>query len=49
MPNITDYRPIIILSPVIKFLEGFIIAALRHYAKYSLNKRQFGFVPRVSI
>lgn len=48
-PQIHEYRPIIIVSPIIKFLEGLLLPKLRNYAISKLHKWQFGFVPGVSI
>lgn len=47
--GIEEYRPIIVMSPVVKFLEGYIVGALRLYAKSRLSREQFGFVPGLSI
>jgi hypothetical protein len=33
MPELHEYRPIIVQSPVVKFLEGYITSALRKYAR----------------
>ena len=47
--GVEDYRPIVIYSAVIKFLEGYLIRDLRKYLKYRLTREQFGFVPNVGI
>ncbi len=31
-PKVPEYRPIVIASPVVKFLEGYIVPDLRRYA-----------------
>ncbi len=31
-PQLVEYRPIVVTSPVVKFLEGAIMAHLRKYA-----------------
>jgi hypothetical protein len=49
MPQLHEYRPIIVLSPVVKFLEGRIVGTLRRYAKERLGREQFGFVPGLSV
>lgn len=47
--NYRQYRPIIVSSPCVKFLEGLFIGKLRNYVMNKLNKWQIGFVPRLSI
>lgn len=37
------------LSPVVKFLEGYLVRTLKKYCKERLNRNQFGFVPGLSI
>jgi hypothetical protein len=49
MPESHEYRPIVVLSPVIKFLEGFLVKTLKKYCKERLNRHQYGFVPGLSI
>lgn len=49
MPGIADYRPIIVLSPVVKFLEGLIIGALRRYSRERLSEAQYGFVAGLGV
>jgi hypothetical protein len=44
-----NYRPIIVLSPIYKFLEGYLMKSLRHVAKHHISKDQYGFVPGISI
>lgn len=48
-PAVSDYRPIVIASPVIKFLEGLIKKELAVYMSERLNKKQYGFVKGVGI
>ena len=47
IPQVDQYRPIVALSPVVKFLEGAIVGYLRNYCKRLPN--QFGFIPNLSI
>jgi hypothetical protein len=49
IPRIDQYRPICVLSPPVKFLEGYIIDSLREYGIKKLNRSQFGFVSGKSI
>lgn len=49
VPNFTEYRPIIIQSPVIKFLEGYIRPSLRQYGKDRMQWQQFGFIEGAGI
>jgi hypothetical protein len=49
IPMIHEYRPIVVLSSVVKFLEGYIADSLRQYTLKKLNVRQFGFIPGMSI
>lgn len=49
IPTIEEYRPIIVMSPLIKFIEGRLVGRLRSYGKTRLNKAQFGFVSRLSV
>ena len=48
-PEITNYRPIVVTSSLVKFLEGFILPSLRVYQKKHLHKSQIGFVPGLGI
>jgi len=48
-PHIDQYRPIVVTSSIIKFLEGFITNSLRKYAVNNMHKHQFGFIPGLSI
>jgi hypothetical protein len=48
-PKVSEYRPIVITSPIIKFLEQFIRDDLTNYAKTQLHQWQFGFIPGVGI
>jgi hypothetical protein len=51
-PNINpaeNFRPIIVVSNVIKYLEGFIMKRLSEYGKNNLDKSQFGFIKKVGI
>ena len=43
VPQMDQYRPIAVLSPVLKFLEGAIIQQLRWYGNTRLNSAQQGF------
>jgi hypothetical protein len=47
--GIGDYRPIVIISYVMKFLEQLIMPELQTNQKERLSRLQFGFVPNVSI
>ena len=44
-PTPSEYRPIVVCSPVIKFLEGLLVDDLRRYLTEKMSKLQFGFVP----
>jgi hypothetical protein len=48
-PEIDQYRPIIVESPVIKFWEGLITSSLRKWMQHHMEKSQFGFAPGRSI
>ena len=43
------FRPLVVASKMVKFMEGFIMQKLRIYAKHRLNQRQFGFRPGSNI
>lgn len=47
--TIEEYRPIVIQSPVLKFIEGKIIKPLKQYVSLKKVKSQFGFVQGVGI
>ena len=49
MPQVSEYRPIIVMSPLIKFLEGRLVGKLRHYGRRKLHYTQFGFVSKLGI
>ena len=49
IPQLTEYRPIIVTSPLVKYLEGIIMEHLRNYSVKRLNRSQYGFCPQVSI
>jgi hypothetical protein len=49
LPEVKDYRPIVVLSPVYKFIEGFTIRNLKRHARNEISKDQFGFIPGISI
>jgi hypothetical protein len=48
-PEIEQYRPIIVESPVIKFWEGIITPSIRRWMQEGMDKSQFGFAPGHSI
>ena len=45
IPDYTEYRPIVVSSPVVKYLEGIIMPYLRVYAVNRMNRSQYGFCP----
>ena len=45
----SQYRPIVVMSHVIKFLEGFLVDKLKNYLNYRTSVRQFGFKKGVCI
>jgi hypothetical protein len=49
LPTIQDYRPIVVLSPIYKFIEGYIMNSLRSHARAGISLDQYGFIPGVSI
>ena len=49
VPEHTEYRPIIVTSPVVKYLEGIVMEHLRKYAVTSLHRAQYGFCPQIGI
>ena len=49
VPEIHQYRPIVVSSPIVKMLEGFIAPALSHWMETRMVKNQFGFKPKRSI
>jgi hypothetical protein len=49
IPQLINYRPIIIVNPIIKFLEGYIMPQLNYYAIHHLPHAQNGFKPKASI
>lgn len=49
LPTVDNYRPIIVSSCFVKFLEGAILPELREYQRNHLHKNQIGFVPGCSI
>ena len=44
--NINEYRPIICISSLVKFMEAIMIDDLNDYLSNHLNKNQIGFVPK---
>ena len=46
--KIDEYRPIVVLSSVVKFLEGLLVDDLRYWCSRNL-KKQFGFMQGLSI
>ena len=48
IPRFDQFRPIIILSPMIKFIELRFYRKLLNYLKWDLDKNQIGFVPNCS-
>lgn len=47
-PQTHEYRPIVVLSPIVKFLEGYIVKQLQYWCKTNL-KKQYGFVGGLNI
>lgn len=47
--QINRYRPIVVSSPVVKYLEGLLIGKLRDYGLRGLSNKQFGFRGGVGI
>lgn len=48
-PTVERYRPIVVLSHTIKFLEGLIVDKLRNYLHKETNENQFGFKKGICI
>lgn len=44
IPSVSEYRPIVITSPIIKALEAYLLPDLQTYGIIRLNKNQVGFV-----
>lgn len=42
-PKLAEHRPLVIASPVIKFLEGAVLPELERYAAMRMNRAQFAF------
>ena len=49
IPQIQEYRPIVIASSVIKYLEGYLTPTLKKVALSFLHPWQMGFVPGAGI
>jgi len=49
IPTPSDYQPIVICNPIVKFLEGHVIGDLMRYLKNRMNRKQFGFIPTIGI
>ena len=43
------FRPLVVTSKVIKFIEGFIIPKLKGYCYRKMNRAQYGFMKDVGI
>ena len=41
---VSNYRPIVAVSPIIKLLENYIFDELREYCKHNIHDRQIGFM-----
>ena len=48
-PLVPEYRPIVVSSPVIKFLEGFIKPSLDKYSVSRMRVEQFAFIRGIGI
>jgi hypothetical protein len=48
-PLVSEYRPIVVASPIIKFMEGLLLPKLRRYSISKMHSWQFGFTKGVSI
>ena len=46
-PKPDEFRPIIVMSPIIKLLEARVLEKLQHYLTINLHRSQTGFVPRL--
>ena len=44
--NINEYRPIVCISSLVKFMEATMVEELNDYLVNTLNKNQIGFVPK---
>ncbi len=49
LPTGEEYRPLVVCSPVIKFLEGYLMPHLRRYGAQQLHRDQYAFIPQSSI
>lgn len=49
IPRTDEFRPIVVCSPVVKFMEGFLTKSLKSYAINQLHRWQYGFTPGFSI
>jgi len=49
IPDLEQYRPIVVASPVIKFLEGYLTPSLNLWMRSSMTKNGYGFRPGRSI
>lgn len=49
IPQIDRYRPIVVMSHTIKFLEGFLVDKLKKYLNSKTSRNQFGFKKGIGI
>ena len=49
IPKPEEFRPIIVMSPLVKLLEARILEKLQSYLSQKLHRSQTGFVPRLDI
>lgn len=49
VPKAEEFRPIIVLSPIIKILEARLLMRLQDYLVQSLHRSQIGFIPGMDV